>query len=182
MTPSRFACESRPLRDDPPAFLCAIFFPQLKSRRPSQRADPMQLRDRIDSDLGEVLTMPGVLLKMLAPLHLEYLDFLVTPVRQDGGYDRCSTDQRRANAQLGALADGQDFRQGNLLSNLVRQRFHFDTIARVHPILLAARLDHREHRHILTNRGHRSPTESFELSQFPQARVNRVVFRPPIPR
>src|SRR6476646_9909250 len=61
LTPSRFECESRPLRELPPAFLCAICLP-----RTYASAD-----DAVDLQLGISLTMPLMLLVMLAAPHLE---------------------------------------------------------------------------------------------------------------
>src|SRR5258706_4700302 len=75
-TPSRLACESRPLRDEPPAFLCAIAKPHFNSGWRISAAD------RFDPDFGEILPMALGLGVMLAPAHLEDLDLVRAPMRK----------------------------------------------------------------------------------------------------
>src|SRR5512147_1730204 len=104
LTPSLFACESRPLRDEPPAFLCAICLPRRDRRRSS---------DRIDANLGEILPVAGVLLKVLAPAHLEDRHFRMPPLLHDRALHARSGNQRRANTHLRAVAHGEHVAEGD---------------------------------------------------------------------
>ena len=108
------------------------------------RARP-PLGDRINPYLGEILPVSRVLLKMLSPAHLENPHFGVASVRQNGRKHCSALNVRRANTHLGAIAERQNLRQRDLLTDLVGQRFDLEPIARVHAILLAARLNNREH-------------------------------------
>src|SRR4249920_2263600 len=84
LTPSRFECESRPLRELPPAFLCAICLP-----RTNASAD-----DAVDLQLGISLTMPLMLLVMFAAPHLEDLHLVAAPVREHRRVDRRAGKRR----------------------------------------------------------------------------------------
>src|SRR5882724_1106536 len=137
-TPSIFGCESRPLREEPPAFFCAM------SVQPSLK--PIPSADPIDLQFREVLPVAGVLLEVLAAPHLEDAQLRVPPMRQHGRRHRGLWHQRRSHAQLRALAQRQHLGQHDLLSDLHRQRLHLQAVARADPVLLAARLDDREHR------------------------------------
>src|SRR3989337_2782686 len=77
LTPRRLDCESRPLRELPPAFLCAMF------RSPCSGSGD----DVVDPDLGVVLAVPLRFLEMLAPPQLEDLDLVAAAVAEDGGRD-----------------------------------------------------------------------------------------------
>src|SRR5205085_6857969 len=73
-TPRRFACESRPFLELPPAFLCAM---------------SLTLNDVVDADLGIRLPMPLRLLVVLAPAQLEDLHLVAAAVAKHGrSYER----------------------------------------------------------------------------------------------
>src|SRR6478752_3995007 len=98
LTPSRFECESRPLRELPPAFLCAIYLP-----RTDASAD-----DAVDLQLGVSLTMTLMLLVVLAASHLEDLDLVAAPMRKHCRVDRCSGQRRLAQPDAVTVADHQN--------------------------------------------------------------------------
>src|SRR3954470_16621646 len=84
LTPRRFECESRPLRELPPAFLCAILLvlavvptiPSVPSRHPVRCPASRSAGDIPDQEFGIALAMPLMLLIMLATTHLEDADLL----------------------------------------------------------------------------------------------------------
>src|SRR6266498_4035818 len=85
-TPSRLEFESRPLRDEPPPFLCAIGPPGYQSPE----------RDVLDLQQCELLSMPGASrVSGLRPV-LEDLDLvallLTERLRRDGGFRRVGPD------------------------------------------------------------------------------------------
>src|SRR3990170_6462102 len=92
-TPSRLLLLSRPLRDEPMPFLCAIAFLHLCQG------------DLLDAKLGEVL--PVSLLPPVVRLRLVLEDdhFLAASMTDHGGVHRRSRDVRRAHGHLGAIAD-----------------------------------------------------------------------------
>src|SRR4029434_1230222 len=91
-TPRRFDWESRPLRELPPAFLCAM---------------PLPL-DVVDAHVGVPLPVPLRLLEVLAPAHLEDAHFFATAVRDHGRTDLRARDKRRADTHAFTFADHQD--------------------------------------------------------------------------
>src|ERR671925_675895 len=80
-TPRRFAWESRPFLELPPAFLCAI---------------SLTLDDVVDADLGVRLPMPLRLLVVLAPAKLENLHLVAAAVAEHGRFHEGSRYERRA--------------------------------------------------------------------------------------
>src|SRR2546422_174927 len=91
LTPSRLACESRPLRELPPAFLCAMI--------------AFLAGDAVDQELGVALAVALVLLVMLAPPHLEDLHFLSAAVRDDRRLDCRAGDGGLTKPHAVAVAD-----------------------------------------------------------------------------
>src|SRR4029079_15529265 len=87
LTPNRLASESRPLRDEPPAFLCAIFL-LLPSR--SGRLDALDLH------LGEILAVRVLASIMLAPLLLEHDQMRPARLLDDRTGDLGAAQRRRA--------------------------------------------------------------------------------------
>src|SRR6185295_3231589 len=87
LTPSRFDSESRPFRELPPAFLCAMVCCSFVAPRVAVSTD-----DAVDLELGVVLAMALVLLIVLAAAHLEDLDLVATSVAHHGGLDRRAGD------------------------------------------------------------------------------------------
>src|SRR5215470_15215126 len=142
-TPSRFACESRPLREEPPAFLCAIFssYPLLDHWGSlGWIADLDPSVDCVDAQFGEILPMTRVLLKMLAPAHLEDPYLVVPAVSEHGGSDRGACNQRRAHAQIGSVADGEHLGERDHATHVRTNRFNAQFVSGGDAILLAAGL------------------------------------------
>src|SRR3954469_9599195 len=130
-TPRRWPAESRPLREEPPAFLCAMdLF--------------LAGRDRQHLQLGEVLAMAALAMGVLAALFLESDDFFALAMFDDFAGHRGAFDQRRA--QLGAVtAEQQDFTQGQLGADIAGQAFHRQDGVLGHFVLLTAGADDRIH-------------------------------------
>src|SRR5438034_4400990 len=81
LTPRRFDCESRPLRELPPAFLCAM-------DRSSAQTAVLCLRNTCDLDFGVGLTMAPEPFPVLAPAQLENHHFLAEAVGDDLRFNR----------------------------------------------------------------------------------------------
>src|SRR6266436_3564604 len=96
LTPRRLECESRPLRELPPAFLCAIAVCPVVAAS----AD-----DAVDLQLGVTLTVTLVLLVMLAPAHLEDLQLLAAPMAKDRRFDRRACDGRLTQTDARPVPD-----------------------------------------------------------------------------
>src|SRR4029077_3775264 len=108
LTPSRRPALSRPLRDEPPAFLCAILNllrrRLLLRRRSFLRAGQPDLRDL---QHGLVLAMAVLAAVILPPLFLEDDDLVGAALLDQGGTDRGAIEQRRAGRDIGAVAHHQ---------------------------------------------------------------------------
>src|SRR3989337_2571935 len=123
LTPSRLDSESRPLRELPPAFLCAMFtLPLHLSNSPLPSSPPCRGRgemERIylfdggDFDLGVMLAMSLALAIMLATAKLEYTDLVAASVRLDGRGDRGAREVRGADAHAVAVRDHQNLVEVN---------------------------------------------------------------------
>src|SRR3954471_2849149 len=94
-TPNLWPAESRPLREEPPAFLCAML--RFRSRGDSR-----------DLHLGEVLAGAALPVAVLAPLLLEGDHLRAAAVLDNLRFDRCAGNQRRAVLRLIA-AQHEDF-------------------------------------------------------------------------
>src|SRR5215831_9737637 len=99
LTPSRRPRLSRPLRDEPPAFLCAIrqLLLGLACGGP----------DLGDPQHGLVLAMALFAPVILPPLLLEDDDLRGAALLDDHGADRGAGDERRAAGDLGTIGDHQ---------------------------------------------------------------------------
>src|SRR5690348_10323246 len=89
--PRRRPCESRPLRDEPPAFLCAM-----SGLLAGANAGDAQNRHR--------LTMAVLAAIVVAAPFLEHQDLVAELVLEHFGGDRRAGDQRHASLRLLALA------------------------------------------------------------------------------
>src|SRR5215469_16660337 len=98
LTPSRRPALSRPLREDPPAFLCAISNLLGRSVPGADLGDPQH---------GLVLAMAFLTPVILPALLLEHDDLVGAAMLDQGGADRSAVDQRRAGRHGGAVADHQ---------------------------------------------------------------------------
>src|ERR671915_566487 len=96
LTPRRLDCESRPLRELPPAFLCAMC-----------RFYLLPLDDVVDADLGVRLPMSLRFLVVLAPAQLEDLHLVAPAVRKHGGLHLCAGNEWRADLDAVAGANEQ---------------------------------------------------------------------------
>src|SRR6202789_1971665 len=95
-TPSRRPALSLRLREEPPAFLCAMGVLLL-----------LAARDRRDLDLRERLAMAALAMRVLAALLLEGDDFLALAMLEDLGRDRGAGNERRAMLRLFAAPPQQ---------------------------------------------------------------------------
>src|SRR5207245_6011468 len=100
LTPSRRPRLSRPLRDDPPAFLCATCCSFLAPRTVCASYFG-------NVQHGLVLAMPFLAAVIVPPLFLEDDDLVGPGLLDHGGADRGTVEQRGAGCNLGAVADHQ---------------------------------------------------------------------------
>src|SRR2546423_5310552 len=115
LTPSRLPALSRPLRDEPPAFLCAIL--NLLCRRLLRRRCPGAAARRRcflpgQPDLGDLqhglmLAMAVLAPVILPPLFLEHDDLVGAAVLDPRGADPGAAEQRRGPRDAGAPARPQ---------------------------------------------------------------------------
>src|SRR5215467_3214361 len=137
-TPRRLPRLSRPLREEPPAFLCAIccsFF--------AQRT--VAASDLVNAQDGQLLAMTLLAAIVVPPLFLENDDFGRPRLLDDRSADRGATDQRRASRNLRTLADHQHFGEFDSRAGLRRELLDRDDVVLGDPVLLAAGPDHCEH-------------------------------------
>src|SRR6266498_3204612 len=134
LTPRRFDCESRPLRELPPAFLCAI------AVSPCALAD-----DAVDRDLGVALPVALMPAVVLAPAHFEDLHLVAAAVPDDGCRDARAGKRRLAQTNGVAVADHQHLVQNELCADVGRDELDPEFFSGRNLVLLAARLDHRVH-------------------------------------
>src|ERR687891_2306085 len=139
-TPSRWPGESRPLRELPPAFLCAI----------SCLLDPSAsgYRDLADAQHRLQLAMAALAPIVLAPLLLEHDHLLGLALLQHLGHHLGALDQGRADLQLAAVllvTDHQHLIEGDRLAHLAIEALDLDHLAGGNPILLSAGADHCVH-------------------------------------
>src|SRR6516165_5362585 len=138
LTPSRLPRLSRPLREEPPAFLCAI------------RHSFLVPRTAGTSDLGNLqhgllLAMPLLAPIVVPPLLLEDDDLRGAGLLDDGGGNRRASQQRRPRRDLGPLADHQHFAELDRGTGLARELLDRYHIVLGDLVLLAAGPDHRKH-------------------------------------
>src|SRR5262249_49326382 len=116
LTPSRRPRLSRPLREEPPAFLCAIahsifslraFFVSWAFLGRHAGCTP----DLVDAQRVLVLAVPFFARVFVPPLLFEDDDLGRAGLLHDGGGARGPRQQRRPCRHLGALADHQHFAQ-----------------------------------------------------------------------
>src|SRR6267378_7722562 len=98
LTPRRFECESRPLRELPPAFLCAMACLSVPWIR-------LRLSDAGHFDFGVRLAMAAGSFRVLAPAHLEDHYLVAQAVGQDLGFDRGAFDYGSTDLEGLSLAD-----------------------------------------------------------------------------
>src|ERR1700730_16144945 len=138
LTPSRRPRLSRPLREEPPAFLCAIPHSFLGPRTAGAG-------DRGDAQHGLVLAMALLAPIILPPLLLEDDDLGRPALLDHGGADRGARDHPRSRRNLGSLADHQYLAELDRRPGLARELLDRDDIVLGDLVLLAAGPDHSEH-------------------------------------
>src|SRR3954469_23873674 len=125
LTPSRWALESRPLREDEAPFLCAI--------------SASALRDVADHDVGQGLTVPLPLVVAGLVLELVDLDLRALAVSDDlAGHGHLG--QGRGIAGDGLAVDQEDGREGDGVARLTGETVHGEPIADSHLVLAATGL------------------------------------------
>src|SRR6266852_1771148 len=110
LTPRRFDCESRPLRELPPAFLCAIACLSVQGR-------PLCLRNAGDFDFGVGLTMAQEPFRVLAPAQLENHHFLAEAVSYDLRFHRGAVHYRGSNLEHLPVTDEEDLVEHELTAH-----------------------------------------------------------------
>src|SRR5215469_12673707 len=131
LTPRRWPAESRPLRDEPPAFLCAMCLSSA-------------CVDRGDLQFGEGLAMAALPVRVLAALLFEGDDLLAAALFDDLRFDRCARNQRAT--ELGVLAAEQhNLAEGELRADVARQLLDRQHIVLGDRVLFSARADDRKH-------------------------------------
>src|SRR5207237_2113523 len=118
LTPSRRPRLSRPLREEPPAFLCAI-----AHSFPRAFLGPRVARTRDGGNAQYGLMLPMALLApvILPPLLLEDDDLGRAGLLDDRGADQSALEQWRPRRDLGSLADHQYLAQLDRRPGLARQ-------------------------------------------------------------
>src|SRR3954468_1141418 len=123
-TPRRWALESRPLRDEPRPFLCAI-------------------ADLRDLDAGELLPVPGPALVAALGLELEHAQLLAAHVLDHLGAD--ADPAQAVGVEHGVVGPEQDRLQLHGGAGLVGQALDEQGRTLLDAVLLAAGLDDRVH-------------------------------------
>src|SRR5260370_22873707 len=157
LTPSRRPALSRPLREEPPAFLCAILNllrPLLRlwlrlSRSPAPGSAVEGGRgfagDRHGPQHGLGLAMAVLAAVIVPPLFLEDDDLVGAAMLDQGGADRRAIEKRGAGRHHGAVADHQHLAELNRRARLAGELLDGDHIVLGDLVLLAAGADDCEH-------------------------------------
>src|SRR5712691_2563462 len=141
LTPSRRPALSRPLRDEPPAFLCAISNPP----RPPASPSLVPGADLGDPQHGLELPVAVFAAVIVPPLFLEDDDLVAAALLDQFGADRGAGQERRAGGHLGAVADHQHLSQLDRRAGLAGELLDRDDVVRGDLVLFAAGADHCEH-------------------------------------
>src|SRR5437016_4516211 len=127
LTPSRCALESRPFRELPNPFLCAI----------------THLNDDIAHlHVREVLPVPLGALVLLLALEFEHQHLLAAAARDDG---RLHLPRVGARQQFTAVLKDSQGGELDFRARIAVQFAHADHISRGHPVLFSAGFDNRVH-------------------------------------
>src|SRR5579884_840391 len=147
LTPSRLAWLSRPLRELPTPFLCAILLLQT----PCALAPHCHGREKLGDDLlddqaGELLPVAGLLAIARLRLHLEDDQLRPLDLPLDVGEHARALDDRGADADARLVRDHEHAVEGDLRAGFARQLLDLDHIAGRDPVLFAARFHDCVHR------------------------------------
>src|SRR3954451_21706333 len=132
-TPSRFDSLSRPLRELPTPFLCAIVQTPLRASASGV--------DRRDRHAGQRLAMPGPPPVPLLWLVFEHHDLRTAILLFDGRANRCTGDDRRANPGRTVTTQHQHAIEDEVRTSIRWKLLDRESIADRHPILLATGFD-----------------------------------------
>src|SRR6185437_1604198 len=102
LTPRRRPALSRPLRDEPPAFLCAM------SRAPRYAGRSGAGLDVVDAQHGDRLAMPVLAPVVVAAALLEDEDLVAALLLDDGCAHSSARHRRGPRLGLGALAEHEN--------------------------------------------------------------------------
>src|SRR3984893_10503488 len=138
LTPSRRPRLSRPLRDEPPAFLCAICCSFLAPRT-------VRAPDLGDAQHGLLLAMTLLTPIIVPPLFLEDDDLVGAPLLDHRGADGGAVKQWRPGRDLSPFADHQHLGEFDCRARFGRKLLDRDDIVLGDLVLLAAGPDHCEH-------------------------------------
>src|SRR3954453_15093846 len=142
LTPSRLPGLSRPLRDEPPAFLCAI---SNLLGRPGSVARLIAGADLGDPQHGLMLPVAVLAAVILPPLLLEHDDLVGAAMLDQLGADRGAGNERRAGRHVGALADHQHLAKLDRRAGFAGELLDRDQIVLGDLVLFAAGADECEH-------------------------------------
>src|ERR1700730_18502363 len=132
LIPSRCPCESRPLVEDPPPFLCAI-------------SNPLCELDAADLDGRVALPMAALNLVLSAGLELQYLELRTAYVLQDPSGHLGSRNRFAEGNFLVITPDGNDAFKYDLAADLSLDSLDLNRLTRLDTVLLAATANHRVH-------------------------------------
>src|SRR5215469_10231461 len=138
LTPSRRPRLSRPLREEPPAFLCAIGHSFLMPPTPGTP-------DLGNPQYGLLLAMTLFAPIIVPPLLLKDDDLGRARLLDHSGADRSTGQQRRPGGDLGPVANHQHLGELDRRPRLARELLDRNHIVLGDLVLLAAGPDHREH-------------------------------------
>src|SRR5215216_2894621 len=130
-TPRYCGLLSRPFREEPTPFLCAICPPR------SAEGDVVDLHFR------EGLPVPLLAGVVLPALHLEDDDLVALTMPNDLTGDLCATQRRHTGAYVAAVVSEEDFVELDLRTLVTDQRRNSIRSTRLDTELLAAGLDDR---------------------------------------
>src|SRR4051812_36455854 len=127
LSPSRFECESRPLRVLPPAFLCAM-----------RRLLPFDGRD---AHVRVRLAMTSATHVVLAATEFDDANLVAAIVPHDFGSDFAAGNERRTNGDVVAVGDQQHFVELERSARLGFDLFEAYDFAFADAVLLATTLE-----------------------------------------
>src|SRR2546422_822811 len=138
LTPRRFDCESRPLRELPPAFLCAM-----ACLSPQHRC--LCLRNTGDLDFGVGLTVAPEPFRVLAPAQLENHHFLAEAVSDNLRFHRGAFHHRGSDTERLTVTDEEDLVEHEFAAHGGGELLDPQLLSGGDTILFAAGSDHRVH-------------------------------------
>src|SRR5215469_18588343 len=138
LTPSRRPALSRPLRDEPPAFLCAIC-------RCCLSCGTDRAGDIGDAQNGLMLAVSLLSPIVVPPFLLEDDDLGRPRLLDHRRADRSAIQKRRAGGDLGTFADHQHFAEFDRGAGLARQLLDRNNVVLGDFVLFAAGADDCEH-------------------------------------